>query len=124
MLDELMHIQFSGRIPADNNHNSNPNSESPTDTPTENPIVVDNTLTTVDGFETLKQKFNFANPEALDKLNGTAWGNSSDAGAAVYGQAGDNGFGAIRSSSLETSNVDLSEELVKLIVAQQAYQAI
>jgi len=66
---------------------------------------------------------NFANPEALDKLNGTAWGNSSDAGAAVYGQAGDNGFGAIRSSSLETSNVDLSEELVKLIVAQQAYQA-
>jgi flagellar hook protein FlgE len=66
---------------------------------------------------------NFANPEGLAKLNGTAWGNSTDAGAAVYGQAGDNGFGAIRSSSLENSNVDLSEELVKLIVAQQAYQA-
>jgi flagellar hook protein FlgE len=66
---------------------------------------------------------NFANPGGLAKLNGTAWGNATDAGAAVYGQAGDNGFGAIRSSSLETSNVDLSEELVKLIVAQQAYQA-
>ena len=66
---------------------------------------------------------NFANPLALEKLNGTAWGNSSDAGAPVYGQAGDNNFGAIRSSSLENSNVDLSEELVKLIVAQQAYQA-
>lgn len=66
---------------------------------------------------------NFANPQSLDKLNGTAWGNASDAGAPVYGQANDNGFGAIRSSSLETSNVDLSEELVKLIVAQQAYQA-
>ena len=66
---------------------------------------------------------NFANPEGLTKLEGTAWGNSTEAGAAVYGQAGNNGFGAIRSSSLENSNVDLSEELVKLIVAQQAYQA-
>jgi flagellar hook protein FlgE len=66
---------------------------------------------------------NFANPLALEKISGTTWKGSSDAGQAVYGQAGGNNFGAIRSSSLENSNVDLSEQLVKLIVAQQAYQA-
>ena len=55
--------------------------------------------------------------------NSVTWLATSDSGAPIYGAGGDNNFGLIRSSSIENSNVDLSEQLVKLIVAQQAYQA-
>lgn len=65
----------------------------------------------------------FQSPQNLAKLGDTEWGAASAAGAPIYGAAGDNNFGGIQSSALESSNVDLSEQLVKLIVAQQAYQA-
>lgn len=65
----------------------------------------------------------FESNQALAKLGDTTWGTSSGAGAPVYGAAGDNNFGTIQSAALEGSNVDLAEQLVKLIVAQQAYQA-
>jgi flagellar hook protein FlgE len=64
----------------------------------------------------------FANNQDLAKVAGTTWLETADSGNAIYGAGGDNNFGVIRSSSLENSNVDLSEQLVKLIVQQQAYQ--
>ena len=39
------------------------------------------------------------------------------------GEAGSGNFGLIQSGALEQSNVDLSAQLVNLIVAQQSYQA-
>jgi flagellar hook protein FlgE len=65
----------------------------------------------------------FQSPQSLAKLGDTSWATTSSSGAPIYGAAGDNNFGGIQSSALEGSNVDLSEQLVKLIVAQQAYQA-
>ena len=65
----------------------------------------------------------FSTNEGLAKVGGTTWRATSESGAPVYGAAGDNNFGQIQSSAIENSNVDLSEQLVKLIVAQQAYQA-
>ncbi|MGZ4992721.1 MAG: flagellar hook-basal body complex protein [Methylobacter sp.] len=65
----------------------------------------------------------FQNNQSLAKEGDTTWAATSNSGAAIYGAGGDNNFGAIQSSALEGSNVDLSSELVKLIVAQQAYQA-
>ncbi len=65
----------------------------------------------------------FSDSQSLSKVGGTTWQATSDSGAPIYGAAGDNNFGSIKSSALEDSNVDLSSELVKLIVAQQAYQA-
>ncbi|MDI1277122.1 flagellar hook-basal body complex protein [Methylobacter sp.] len=65
----------------------------------------------------------FQNNQALAKTGDTTWAQTSDSGQPIYGAAGDNNFGAIQSSALEGSNVDLSAQLVKLIVAQQAYQA-
>jgi len=65
----------------------------------------------------------FANPQGLAKLGDTMWGASSDSGEAISGAAGTNNFGEVQSSALESSNVDLSAELVNLIIAQQAYQA-
>ncbi len=65
----------------------------------------------------------FPSNQALSKLGDTTWGKTSNSGTPVYGAAGDNNFGGIQSSALEGSNVDLSDQLVKLIVQQQAYQA-
>ena len=65
----------------------------------------------------------FQSDQSLAKLGDTTWGTSSDSGAPVYGAAGSNNFGTMQSAALEGSNVDLAEQLVKLIVAQQSYQA-
>ncbi len=65
----------------------------------------------------------FSNPQGLAKLGDTTWGQNASSGDPVSGQPGSNNFGVIQSGSLESSNVDLSAQLVKLIVAQQAYQA-
>jgi flagellar hook protein FlgE len=65
----------------------------------------------------------FQSNQALAKLGDTTWGVTSGSGAPIYGAAGSNNFGDMQSAALEGSNVDLSEQLVKLIIAQQAYQA-
>ncbi len=65
----------------------------------------------------------FPSNQSLAKLGDTSWAATSTSGAPIYGAAGDNNFGTIQSSALEGSNVDLSDQLVKLIIAQQAYQA-
>ncbi|MDT4330237.1 flagellar hook protein FlgE [Methylomonas sp. MED-D] len=65
----------------------------------------------------------FANTNGLSKLGDTAWGQSATSGDPIAGEAGSNNFGLIQSGALESSNVDLSAQLVNLIVAQQAYQA-
>lgn len=65
----------------------------------------------------------FQSNQSLAKLGDTTWATTSSSGAPIYGAAGDNNFGGIQSSALEGSNVDLSDQLVRLIIAQQAYQA-
>lgn len=65
----------------------------------------------------------FANPQGLAKLGDTTWAESANSGAPVSGEPGANNFGLVQSGSLEVSNVDLSAQLVNLIVAQQSYQA-
>jgi len=65
----------------------------------------------------------FANNQGLAKMGNTNWMESAGSGAAIYGVAGTNNFGSISSASLESSNVDLSAQLVHLIIAQQTYQA-
>ncbi len=65
----------------------------------------------------------FANPQGLSKSGDTAWRESTASGDAISGQPGSGSFGSINSGSLESSNVDLSKQLVHLIIAQQSYQA-
>ena len=65
----------------------------------------------------------FNNPQGLSQLGGSNWGQSSASGTAVPGAAGNGQFGSIQSGAVEQSNVNLSEQLVGLITAQQAYQA-
>ncbi len=65
----------------------------------------------------------FTNNQGLTKLGDTSWQETNNSGTVVLGVAGGINFGDIRSSSLESSNTDVATQLVKLIVAQQTYQA-
>lgn len=66
---------------------------------------------------------NFANPQGLQSVGNTNWAETFTSGQALNGQAGNSGFGLIQSGSLEQSNVDLTAQLVKMIVAQRFFQA-
>jgi flagellar hook protein FlgE len=66
---------------------------------------------------------NFSNSQGLRQLGDTTWQESLDSGEALAGEAGTGVFGLIRSGALEQSNVDLTAELVHLIVAQRNFQA-
>ncbi len=66
---------------------------------------------------------NFANPQGLQPLGDNQWSESPNSGAALLGQPGAAGLGMLQSSATEDSNVDLTQELVNMIVAQRAYQA-
>jgi flagellar hook protein FlgE len=66
---------------------------------------------------------NFANVQALNKIGNTSWKETTDSGPVIAGEAGTGSFGQIQSGALETSNVDLTKELVGLITAQRNFQA-
>jgi flagellar hook protein FlgE len=66
---------------------------------------------------------NFVNPQGLQQLGDTAWGESFQSGDALLGEAGTASFGNIQSGALEASNVDLTAQLVQMITAQRNFQA-
>ncbi len=66
---------------------------------------------------------NFADPQGLDPMTGNVWAATAASGPAATGAPGTAALGQLESGALEGSNVDLSTQLVNLIVAQQAYQA-
>jgi flagellar hook protein FlgE len=65
----------------------------------------------------------FANNEGLMADGGNIFSQSANSGDPTIGAAASGGRGAIFSSALEMSNVDLSKALTDLIVIQRGYQA-
>lgn len=65
----------------------------------------------------------FDNSQGLAQLGNTTWAETIDSGVALAGQSGSGTFGLIHNGALEASNVDLTQELVKLITAQRNFQA-
>src|SRR5690554_1781756 len=65
----------------------------------------------------------FANEQGLQQVGSTQWQQTIDSGEAIAGEANSGVFGAIESSALENSNVNLTQELVDMIVAQKNFQA-
>lgn len=65
----------------------------------------------------------FANPAGLQRAGGTMFVHTPNSGDAQIGAAGTPGFGQIAPSSLEMSNVDLSEEFTDMIITQRGFQA-
>ncbi|WP_304641078.1 flagellar hook protein FlgE [Pseudomonas sp.] len=65
----------------------------------------------------------FANQQGLTPLGKTSWAQSFASGEPVIGAPTTGTLGTVQSGALEQSNVDLSEQLINLIVAQRNYQA-
>lgn len=65
----------------------------------------------------------FRNPEGLKPNGSTAWLETSESGIPTTNKAGTGITGTIAGGALEESNVDLAEELVKMIIGQRNYQA-
>ncbi|HEX5637535.1 MAG TPA: flagellar hook-basal body complex protein, partial [Gammaproteobacteria bacterium] len=65
----------------------------------------------------------FDNAQGLRQIGDTSWVETTESGVAVAGEAGTGNFGLLQSGALETSNVDLTAELVNLITAQRNFQA-
>jgi flagellar hook protein FlgE len=65
----------------------------------------------------------FTNTDGLSPAGDTSWLETFESGQPVVGQPDTGTLGSIKSSSIEESNVDLSAELVNLIIAQRNYQA-
>jgi flagellar hook protein FlgE len=65
----------------------------------------------------------FANLNGLKPLGGNEWARTLDSGEAVLGVPGSGNLGRLQTSALEDSNVDLTNELVAMMVAQRVYQA-
>ncbi len=66
---------------------------------------------------------NFAAPQELLQASNTSWTQTYASGQPLYGTPGSGQFGELASSALESSNVDLTSELVNLMAAQRNYQA-
>lgn len=67
---------------------------------------------------------NFRNPNGLQNIGNNQWVPTSEAGilGGIF-PPGTSGLGSVQSARVEESNVDLTAELVNMIVAQRVYQA-
>ena len=65
----------------------------------------------------------FANQQGLRSVGDTNWAETNDSGPVLIGEASSASLGSISSGALEDSNVELTEELVSLILAQRNFQA-
>ena len=65
----------------------------------------------------------FNNTNGLSPVGETTWVETFESGQPIIGAPDTGTLGSIKASSVEESNVDLSAELVNLIIAQRNYQA-
>ncbi len=64
----------------------------------------------------------FINPAGLRAIGDNLYVETPASGAAIVGPPGSEGLGEIKQASLESSNVDVVEEMVSMITAQRAYE--
>lgn len=66
---------------------------------------------------------NFTSPNGLISLGNNLWAESPESGQPIIGSPATGVLGVISAGQVEDSNVDLTQELVQLIVQQRNYQA-
>ena len=64
----------------------------------------------------------FINPAGLTPLGGNLYAESASSGQPTAGTAGTDGMGALMQGFIETSNVNVVQELVTMIQTQRAYE--
>jgi flagellar basal-body rod protein FlgG len=68
------------------------------------------------------QTADFINPTGLEPVGENLYRETVSSGAPIVGTPGDQEYGALLQGSLETSNVNVVEELVNMIETQRAYE--
>ncbi|GJL75504.1 flagellar hook protein FlgE [Nitrosomonas sp.] len=66
---------------------------------------------------------NFSNPQGLTPIGNNQWTESAASGQPLVGAPRTGTMGILQSSAVESSNVDLTTELVNMITTQRTYQA-
>ena len=66
--------------------------------------------------------YRFANTSGLKALGNNLYASSESSGDPMEGVPGRDGFGTVASGILESSNVSVVEEMIRLIEAQRAYE--
>lgn len=66
---------------------------------------------------------NFSSPQGLTSLGDNLWAESFESGQPTVGAPGTGVLGVVTAGQIEESNVDLTQELVGMIVQQRNYQA-
>jgi flagellar basal-body rod protein FlgG len=64
----------------------------------------------------------FINPAGLHAIGNNLYLESSASGKPIVSTPGSEGFGELTQGALESSNVDVVEEMISMIVAQRAYE--
>lgn len=64
----------------------------------------------------------FINPAGLKALGDNLYAETEGSGAPILGTPGSEGFGELHQGYLESSNVDIVEEMIAMITAQRAYE--
>lgn len=65
---------------------------------------------------------NFVNPSGLQAIGGNIFVETLASGNPVQGTPGENGMGYLKQGMLESSNVNIVEEMVSMITTQRAYE--
>lgn len=65
----------------------------------------------------------FSNTAGLQPLGGSIWAETFTSGQPTLSNPGTGGLGVVQSGALEDSNVEVTQELVDMIVAQRNFQA-
>ncbi len=90
-------------------------------------VAKDGTIKTVssDGSSNIVdniQLVKFINPAGLRPIGDNLYEETEFSGQPIYGTPGSNGFGEVYQGYLESSNVDIVEEMINMITAQRAYE--
>ena len=73
--------------------------------------------------ESSSESSSVSSSESSSKSNGASSSESSESGQPLFNSPNSGSLGSISAGALEDSNVDLSAELVALIIAQRNFQA-
>ncbi|WP_291321897.1 flagellar basal-body rod protein FlgG [Desulfonatronospira sp.] len=66
--------------------------------------------------------YRFMNPAGLNSAGRNLYSETEASGPATEGVPGTQNFGSIRSGALESSNVEIVDEMVNMIIGQRAYE--
>jgi flagellar basal-body rod protein FlgG len=120
-------LDGNGRVVTSDGYPLQPELTIPTDASSIS-VGVDGTVSVLEAGQTAPTQIGtltlarFTNPAGLNRIGRNLLTETQTSGTPITGTAGDSGFGTISQGYLESSNVNVVEEMVKMITAQRAYE--